>query len=58
MTAVVKTYGNIIKYVDVNKKNKGMGYNDIFWGDYKIKGVYSLSFAFWCGDFLKELKGL
>jgi hypothetical protein len=55
---VVDVHKGVIRYLDINNEDKGVGLNTLKWGEWKIRGIYSLSFAFWCGDFLKELRGL
>ena len=47
------TTKNKLVYMDINGTDN-IGFKYIKWGNYKIKGVYSLSFAFWCGDFFKK----
>lgn len=47
-----------IVYMDMNGIYDDVGFRYISWGDYRIKNIYSCSFAFWCGEFFKEIKDL
>ena len=44
--------------MDINGTEDSIGFKYIKWKNYRIKGIYSLSFAFWCGDFFKDIKNL
>jgi hypothetical protein len=46
----------LVRYVDVNVMNDGLGFNSIIWNDTRIKNIYPVTFDYWCGDVLVGVK--
>lgn len=46
------TYQNLVKYMDMNNYDKGIGFASLNFKNKKIKAIYPVTFDFWCGDIL------
>jgi hypothetical protein len=52
----VKINKNVITYVDMNRKDDGPGRNVIEFKDKRIQAVYPVTFDYWAGDILSEIR--
>lgn len=47
-----------IRYIDVNRLSRGVGYKEISFNSPLIRGIFPIPFELWIGDLLKEVKEL